>query len=53
VVNRVGDFGFIIGIMAIYFLTDSIRFDDIFAAGRPAGRDDRSGSCGPTGTRST
>ena len=32
VVNRVGDFGFIIGIMAIYLLTDSIRFDDIFAA---------------------
>jgi NADH-quinone oxidoreductase subunit L len=31
VVNRVGDFGFIIGIMAIYLLTDSIRFDDIFA----------------------
>jgi len=31
VVNRVGDFGFIIGIMAIYFLTDSVRFDDIFA----------------------
>ncbi len=31
VVNRVGDFGFIIGIMAIYYLTDSIRFDDIFA----------------------
>jgi NADH-quinone oxidoreductase subunit L len=31
VVNRVGDFGFIIAIMAIYFLTDSIRFDDIFA----------------------
>jgi len=33
VVNRVGDFGFIIGIMAIYLLTDSIRFDDIFAQG--------------------
>ncbi len=31
VVNRVGDFGFIIGIMAIYLLTDSVRFDDIFA----------------------
>jgi NADH-quinone oxidoreductase subunit L len=31
VVNRVGDFGFIIAIMAIYFLTDSVRFDDIFA----------------------
>ncbi|GGO51887.1 NADH dehydrogenase subunit L [Roseovarius pacificus] len=33
VVNRVGDFGFILGIMALYFLTDSIRFEDIFAAG--------------------
>jgi NADH-quinone oxidoreductase subunit L len=32
VVNRVGDFGFLIAIMAIYLLTDSIRFDDIFAA---------------------
>ncbi len=32
VVNRVGDFGFALGIMALYFLTDSIRFDDIFAA---------------------
>ncbi|WP_320179338.1 NADH-quinone oxidoreductase subunit L [Roseovarius pacificus] len=33
VVNRVGDFGFVLGIMALYFLTDSIRFEDIFAAG--------------------
>jgi NADH-quinone oxidoreductase subunit L len=32
VVNRVGDFGFALGIMAIFLLTDSIRFDDIFAA---------------------
>ncbi|MDQ2066658.1 NADH-quinone oxidoreductase subunit L [Xinfangfangia sp. CPCC 101601] len=32
IVNRVGDFGFLLGICAIYFLTDSIRFDDIFAA---------------------
>jgi NADH-quinone oxidoreductase subunit L len=32
VVNRVGDFGFALGIFAIYFLTDSVRFDDIFAA---------------------
>jgi NADH-quinone oxidoreductase subunit L len=32
VVNRVGDFGFLLGIMAIYFLTDSVRFADIFAA---------------------
>ncbi|WP_294614775.1 NADH-quinone oxidoreductase subunit L [uncultured Roseovarius sp.] len=31
VVNRVGDFGFALGIMALYFLTDSIKFDDIFA----------------------
>ncbi|WP_323020638.1 NADH-quinone oxidoreductase subunit L [Pararhodobacter sp.] len=30
VVNRVGDFGFVIGIMMLYFLTDSIQFDDIF-----------------------
>ena len=32
VVNRVGDFGYALGIFAIYFLTDSVRFDDIFAA---------------------
>ncbi|WP_290691249.1 MULTISPECIES: NADH-quinone oxidoreductase subunit L [unclassified Haematobacter] len=32
IVNRVGDFGFILGIAALYFLVDSIRFDDIFAA---------------------
>jgi NADH-quinone oxidoreductase subunit L len=32
VVNRVGDFGFALGIMALFFLTDSIRFEDIFAA---------------------
>ena len=33
VVNRVGDFGFLLGILALYFLVDSIRLDDIFAAG--------------------
>ncbi|MGX0876772.1 NADH-quinone oxidoreductase subunit L [Roseovarius sp. MBR-154] len=32
VVNRVGDFGFALGIMALYFLVDSIKLDDIFAA---------------------
>jgi NADH-quinone oxidoreductase subunit L len=32
VVNRVGDFGFLLGILALYFLVDSIRFDDIFAS---------------------
>ncbi len=32
IVNRVGDFGFLMGIFAIYFLVDSIHFDDIFAA---------------------
>ncbi len=31
VVNRVGDFGFALGIFGLYFMTDSIRFDDIFA----------------------
>lgn len=32
VVNRVGDFGFALGIFALFFLTDSIRFDEVFAA---------------------
>ncbi|WP_128253668.1 NADH-quinone oxidoreductase subunit L [Falsirhodobacter deserti] len=32
VVNRVGDFGFLLGIGALFLLTDSIYFDDIFAA---------------------
>ncbi len=31
VVNRVGDFGFALGIFALFFLTDSVIFDDIFA----------------------
>jgi len=33
IVNRVGDFGFVLGILALFFLTDSIAFDDIFMAG--------------------
>ncbi|MEM8632650.1 MAG: NADH-quinone oxidoreductase subunit L [Pseudomonadota bacterium] len=32
VVNRVGDFGFILGIAAIFFIVDSINFSDVFAA---------------------
>ena len=32
VVNRVGDFGFALGIFAIFFLVDSINFSDVFAA---------------------
>ncbi|SPJ27288.1 NADH-quinone oxidoreductase subunit L [Falsiruegeria mediterranea] len=32
IVNRVGDFGFALGIFALFFLVDSINFDDIFAA---------------------
>lgn len=32
IVNRVGDFAFLLGIFGLYMLTDSIRFDDIFAA---------------------
>ncbi|GGG61768.1 NADH-quinone oxidoreductase subunit L [Salipiger pallidus] len=32
VVNRVGDFGFALGIFGLFFLTDSIQFDNIFAA---------------------
>ncbi|MGR3435587.1 MAG: NADH-quinone oxidoreductase subunit L [Shimia sp.] len=33
VVNRVGDFGFLLGIFALFFLADSIRFDDILSLG--------------------
>jgi len=32
VVNRVGDFGFLLGIFGLFYLTDSIRMDDVFAA---------------------
>ena len=32
VVNRVGDFGFALGIFALFYLTGSVKFDDIFAA---------------------
>ncbi len=31
VVNRVGDFGFALGIFGLFLLTDSISFDEIFA----------------------
>ena len=38
IVNRVGDFGFALGIFGLFFLTDSIMLDDIFAdASRLAG----------------
>ena len=33
VVNRVGDFGFALGIFALFYLTDSINFDVIFTKG--------------------
>ena len=33
VVNRVGDFGLLLGIFALYLVADSIRFDDIFLIG--------------------
>ncbi|MEQ8292200.1 MAG: NADH-quinone oxidoreductase subunit L [Marinovum algicola] len=32
VVNRIGDFGFALGIFALFYLTDSIQFDAVFAA---------------------
>jgi NADH-quinone oxidoreductase subunit L len=32
VVNRIGDFGFSLGIMAVYFIFDSVQFDPVFAA---------------------
>ena len=33
VVNRVGDFGFLLGIFALYLVADSIKFEDIFLIG--------------------
>ena len=33
IVNRVGDFGFALGIFGLFFMTDSINFDVIFASG--------------------
>ena len=30
IVNRVGDFGFILGIVAVFFIFNSIQFDEIF-----------------------
>ena len=51
VVNRVGDFGFALGIFGLFFLTDSINFDDDLCAPRRRWRKPRSPSCGPTGTR--
>ncbi len=33
VVNRVGDFGFALGIFALFAVVDSIRFEDVLAAG--------------------
>ncbi len=32
IVNRIGDFGFLLGIFALYVLVDSVDFTDIFAA---------------------
>ena len=32
VVNRIGDFGFALGIFALFFMVDSINFSDVFAA---------------------
>ena len=32
VVNRVGDFGFLLGIFAVFFITKSVSFETIFAA---------------------
>ncbi|WP_171178264.1 NADH-quinone oxidoreductase subunit L [Ruegeria sp. HKCCD8929] len=32
IVNRVGDFGFALGIFALFFLTDSINLSDVFEA---------------------
>ena len=50
VVNRVGDFGFALGIFIIFGLSGSVRFDQIFAAA-PGLAGKPSMSSAPTGTR--
>jgi NADH-quinone oxidoreductase subunit L len=32
IVNRVGDFGFMLGIFTVYLIFDTVKFDEIFAA---------------------
>ncbi|MGR3342340.1 MAG: NADH-quinone oxidoreductase subunit L [Paracoccaceae bacterium] len=32
IVNRIGDFGFALGIFGLFYLVDSIKLDDVFAA---------------------
>ena len=51
IVNRIGDFGFLLGIFTLYVLVDSIDLTDIFAAGAGARRRRRSPSSGGSGTR--
>ena len=38
IVNRVGDFGFALGIFAVWMLSGSVNFDEIFAKGARDGR---------------
>ncbi|WP_439137163.1 NADH-quinone oxidoreductase subunit L [Roseicyclus sp.] len=38
IVNRVGDFGFLLGIFALFWLTDSIQFDVILPMGAELGQ---------------
>ena len=40
VVNRIGDFGFALGIFGLFYMTDSIKFDDVFAAAPTLGTTD-------------
>ena len=39
IVNRVGDFGFALGIFAVFMLFGSVQFDDVFAAAPEHGAD--------------
>ncbi len=32
IVNRVGDFGYLLGIFGLFYMVDSMQFDDVFAA---------------------
>ena len=53
IVNRVGDFGFALGIFLVFVLFGSVNFEQIFPKARRGRRRRRSTSSAMTGTRST
>ena len=51
VVNRIGDFGFALGIFAVFMMTGAVDFDTMFAQAPDARRQDHSPAAAGTSTR--